>query len=144
MSGASQQETHPPVSFSALRILIVEDEPDTREFLKRLLESHGATVVVAVSAQQALDAIRADPPHILISDIGLPDVDGYDLIRKIREGFEQRSSTLPAIALTAYARAEDRSRALRSGYQAHLAKPVEPSELLMTIASFADMLRPAR
>ena len=76
---------------------------------------------------------------MLISDIGLPHVDGYELIRKIRDEEEPGRPAMPAIALTAYARTEDRTRALRAGYQAHLAKPVEAGELLMTVASFAGM-----
>jgi CheY-like chemotaxis protein len=74
----------------------------------------------------------------------LPDVDGYQLIRQVRNEIGRHAGTIPAIALTAYARVEDRARALRAGYQAHLAKPVEPGELLMTIASFAGMIRPSR
>jgi PAS domain S-box-containing protein len=138
----SKHELYPPVSLESLRVLVVEDEPDTREFLKRLLESQGATVIVAGSAQEALVAVRDQQPQIMISDIGLPDVDGYDLIRTIRQDDQQRRNAVPAIALTAYARPEDRARALLAGYQAHLAKPVEPGELLMTIASFAGMVRP--
>ena len=88
----------------------------------------------------ALEAIREEPPQILISDIGLPDMDGYELIRRVRSE-DHRFSAMPAIALTAYARAEDRARALRAGYQAHLAKPVEPGELLMMIAGFARIVR---
>jgi CheY-like chemotaxis protein len=143
MAGAatSAQEPYPPVSLDGLRVLVVEDEPDSREFLKRLLESQGATVVVSASAQNALEAMREEAPQILISDIGLADMDGYELIRRVRSDDQQRFSAVPAIALTAYARAEDRARALRAGYQAHLSKPVEPAELLMTIASFARMVR---
>jgi CheY-like chemotaxis protein len=122
--------------------LIVEDEPDTREFLKRLLESHGATVIAVGSAEEGLKAFCTESPQILVSDIGLPDVDGFELIRQIRNHASPRGGTVPAVALTAYARAEDRARALRAGYQAHLAKPVEPGELLMTIASFAGMIWP--
>ena len=76
----------------------------------------------------------------MISDIGLPSVDGYDLMRHIRESGMRGGGTIPAIALTAYARAEDRTRALRAGYQAHVAKPVEPNELLVTIASFRGLV----
>jgi PAS domain S-box-containing protein len=138
------REEYQPVSLESLRVLIVEDEPDTREFLKRLLESQGAAVIVAGSAQDALSALTSEAPDILISDIGLPDVDGYQLIRQVRNEIGRHAGTIPAIALTAYARVEDRARALRAGYQAHLAKPVEPGELLMTIASFAGMIRPSR
>jgi CheY-like chemotaxis protein len=111
--------------------------------MKRLLETQGATVLVAASAHEALEMIREAPPQLLLSDIGLPDMDGYELIRRIRGTDHGPMSAVPAIALTAYARAEDRARALRAGYQAHLAKPVESGELLMTIASFAGMIRAA-
>ncbi len=137
---AAAAEDHPPVALDAMRILLVEDEPDTREFLTRLLEDHGAAVVTAASAEEALSSMVAQPPDLLISDIGLPDVDGYDLIQRVRQGFPEQGSTIPAIALTAYARPEDRTRALQAGYQTHLAKPVEPSELLMTIASFGGLM----
>jgi PAS domain S-box-containing protein len=138
---APSQEPYEPVALDNIRVLIIEDEPDSREFLKRLLESQGATVLVAASACEALEVIRDDPPQLLLSDIGLPDMDGYELIRRIRGNDHGPMSAVPAIALTAYARAEDRARALRAGYQAHLAKPVESGELLMTIASFAGMIR---
>jgi CheY-like chemotaxis protein len=139
-------ELYRTASLESLRVLIVEDEPDTREFLERLLESQGATVVTAASADAALAALRVQAPHILISDLGLPDRDGYDLIRAVRREDDERLQTLPAIALTAYARPEDRARALHAGYQAHVPKPVEPGELLVTIASFAGLRRrqPAR
>jgi CheY-like chemotaxis protein len=137
-------ESQPPVSLESMRVLVVEDEPDTREFLKRLLESHGAAVAVAVSADEALAALRGEPPDVLVSDIGLPDVDGYELMNRIRSGSPGEGSMIPAIALTAYARPEDRARALRSGYQTHLAKPVEPAELVMTIASFSSLTQRRR
>jgi CheY-like chemotaxis protein len=137
-------ESQPPVSLESMRVLVVEDEPDTREFLKRLLESHGAAVAVAASAEEALAAMRGDSPDVLVSDIGLPDVDGYELIGRIRTGRPDEGSMIPAIALTAYARPEDRARALRSGYQTHLAKPVEPTELVMSIASFSSLTRRRR
>jgi PAS domain S-box-containing protein len=137
-----REETLAPVSLAAMRVLVVEDEPDTREFLKRLLETNGAAVVVVGSAADALVQVRNGSFDVLISDVGLPDVDGYDLLRRIRED-GSAGATVPAIALTAYARPEDRRRALRAGYQAHLAKPVEPTDLLATIASFVGLMRDA-
>jgi PAS domain S-box-containing protein len=133
-------ESQPPVALDGMRVLVVEDEPDTREFLRRLLESHGAMVTLAASAAEALAALHGERPDILVSDIGLPDVDGYELMQRIRQGLPEDGRTIPAIALTAYARQEDRTRALRAGYQTHLAKPVEAAELLMTIASFANLV----
>jgi CheY-like chemotaxis protein len=137
-------ESQPPVSLESMRVLVVEDEPDTRDFLKRLLESHGAAVATAASAEEALTALRGDAADVLVSDIGLPDVDGYELMNRIRTGTPDEGSMIPAIALTAYARPEDRARALRSGYQTHLAKPVEPTELVMTIASFSSLTQRRR
>jgi CheY-like chemotaxis protein/two-component sensor histidine kinase len=144
VAAPGRMESQPPVSLESMRVLVVEDEPDTREFLKRLLESHGAAVAVAVSADEALAALRGEPPDVLVSDIGLPDVDGYELMNRIRSGSPGEGSMIPAIALTAYARPEDRARALRSGYQTHLAKPVEPAELVMTIASFSSLTQRRR
>jgi CheY-like chemotaxis protein/two-component sensor histidine kinase len=129
------------VSLDAITVLVVEDEPDTREFLKRLLETHGAEVVVAGSAAEALSVFPIARPDILVSDIGLPGVDGYDLMQQIREKNMSDGGRIPAIALTAYVRSEDRTRALTVGYQAHVAKPVEPSELVATIASLVGLSR---
>ena len=127
------------VVFDSINVLLIEDEPDTREFLRRLLESHGAVVRTVGTADEAIAAFRDDPPDILISDIGLPDVDGYAMMQRIRHSGLPRGSTVPAIALTAYARVEDRTRALRSGFQAHLPKPVEASELIASIGSIAGL-----
>ena len=93
------------VRLDAIRILVVEDEPDTRDFLKRLLEGHGAEVVVAASVAEALSLCKIERPDMLISDIGLPQVDGYDLVQQIRAGDADAARGIPAIALTAYARA---------------------------------------
>jgi CheY-like chemotaxis protein len=132
------------VSLDDLRILVVEDEPDTLEFLKRLLEGRGATVLAAGSVDQALHLFASGKPDLLISDIGLPGLDGYDLIRMVRAESIGLAHTMPAIAVTAYARSEDRMRALRAGYQAHISKPVEPAELLAAIASFAGLVEARR
>src|SRR5262249_54652132 len=118
------------VSLDGIRMLVVEDQPDTLEFLKRLLELRVATVATAASAPEALTRCREVRPEILISDIGLPGIDGYDLMQQIRQNDADEGGAIPAVALTAYARSEDRTRALLAGYQAHLAKPVEPAELL--------------
>jgi CheY-like chemotaxis protein len=143
-AGSTPREAFDQVSLRGLTILVLEDEPDTRDFLRRLLEAHGASVVQAGSAEQALMLFASARPDILVSDIGLPDVDGFDLIQRIRQQHASDGGSVPAIALTAYARGEDRTRALRAGYQAHVAKPVEPGELVATIASFADLIQPQR
>src|SRR5690606_72859 len=122
-----------------VRVLIVEDEPDTREFVRRLLESHGADVSEASAAEEALALYDRAQPDVLISDVGLPEIDGYELLRLIRDR-EDGNGFIPAIALTAYAGSQDRMRALRAGYQAHLAKPVEPNELVATVATFRELM----
>jgi PAS domain S-box-containing protein len=118
-----------------LKILVVDDEPDTRELLRQGLEYCGATVSVAGSAAEAVEAIMAKLPDILISDIGMPGVDGYNLIRQIRRLPAANGGKLPAIALTAYTRTEDRLQALRAGYDMHVPKPVELAELVAVAAS---------
>jgi PAS domain S-box-containing protein len=120
-----------------LRILIVDDEPDTRDLLRQGLEYCGASVRVAGSAAEAVDAIVAEIPDILISDIGMPGIDGYDLIRQIRELPAEAGGKVAAVALTAYTRVEDRLQALRAGYDMHVPKPVELAELVAVAASVA-------
>ena len=137
-------ESYVPVSLDGVRVLVVEDEPDTREFLHRLLQTNGAIVIVASSAAEAWAALEMTPIDVLISDIGLPDVDGYDLLQRVRREGPESAKGVPAIAVTAYARTEDRTRALLAGYQAHIAKPVESTGLLATIASFAGLIETRR
>ena len=120
-----------------MKILVVDDEADTRELLRQGLEFCGATVSVAGSAAEAVAAITAETPDILISDIGMPGVDGYDLIRQIRRLPASKGGKVPAIALTAYTRTEDRLQALRAGYDMHVPKPVELAELVAVAASVA-------
>lgn len=126
-------------SLEGVRVLVVEDEPDTREFVRRLLESHGSVVTEAATAGEALELYERTRPHVLISDVGLPEIDGYELLRLIRERVAGNGG-IPAIALTAYAGSQDRMRALHAGYQAHLAKPVEPNELIATVATFREFM----
>jgi PAS domain S-box-containing protein len=118
-----------------LRILVVDDEPDARALLQRLLTDCDATVDVAADADEALAMLGQGVPDLLVSDIGMPGRDGHALIRQIRSWPRERGGAMPAIALTAYARAEDRVKALRSGFQMHVPKPVEPAELIAAIAS---------
>jgi CheY-like chemotaxis protein len=118
-----------------LRILVVDDEPDTRELLKQGLEYCGAIVRVVGSANEAVDAIVSLVPDILISDIGMPGIDGYDLIRQVRGLPPDKGGKVAAIALTAYTRIEDRLQALRAGYDMHVPKPVELAELVAVAAS---------
>ncbi|YAF95611.1 MAG: PAS domain-containing protein [Nodularia sp. CChRGM 3473] len=123
---------------SGLRILIVDDEADTLEFISFLLQQYGAIATMAASATEAMAVIAQSPPDLLISDLGMPEVDGYSLIRRIRAMPPERGGKIPAIALTAYARESDRQRVLAAGFQKHVAKPVASTELLILIA---DMMR---
>jgi CheY-like chemotaxis protein len=125
-------------------VLIVEDEPDARDFLARLLAAHGAEVLTATSAIEALGIFRSADVDMIVSDIGLPEMDGYQLMQRIRELETPEGGAVPALALTAFARTEDRTRALRAGFQAHLAKPVDPPELVATVASFAELVTSQR
>jgi PAS domain S-box-containing protein len=142
--GTSRDVAQPRDSLNDFRILVVEDEPDTSEFLDRFLRSYGAEVILVRSAEEALSRLADDKVDIVVSDIGLPDVDGYHLMRRIRQRPANAGGATPAVALTAYARTEDRTRAFRAGFQAHLAKPIEPSELVATIASFAGLIEAGR
>ena len=116
-----------------LRVLVVDDEPDSRDILRRLLIRSGAEVYVAESVDSALDQLGAHRPSVIISDIGMPGQDGYALIRQVRRLPPDQGGLTPAIALTAFARAEDSTRALAEGFQIHLGKPVEPAELVSSL-----------
>ena len=116
-----------------VHLFVVDDEPDARELLRTVLEDQGAKVTTFSSAQDALAALRTTKPTVLICDVGMPKMDGYQFIRTLRAQ-ESRGERLPALALTAFARAEDRKRSLMAGYQAHLAKPFDLGELILLIA----------
>lgn len=124
-------------SLRGLKVLVVDDEADTRELIREVLKECGSEVILSRSAAEALEAIEQHKPDILISDLGMPDEDGYSLITKIRALPSERGGHIPAAALTAYARAEDRMRVLRSGFQFHLPKPVDSAELVTVVASLA-------
>lgn len=144
-----QVREHPKVSdefvsidcapeLDGLRVLIVDDEADARDLLQEVLEMCGSEVVTSDTAAEALTEIRGGKFDVLISDIGMPGEDGYSLIEKVRSLTDAEGGRTPAIALTAYARVEDRIRALKAGFQAHLPKPVEPVELAAVVASLAN------
>jgi PAS domain S-box-containing protein len=116
------------------RVLLVEDDPDSRKLTKRIVTDSGAEVREASDVQQALAQLEQFQPHVLVSDLGLPGRDGFELIREVRQRGHS-SKTLPAIALTAFVQIEDRRRALQSGFQIHMAKPIDPHHLVATIAS---------
>lgn len=131
-------------ALDGVKVLVVDDEPDARELIRLVLEGCNAEVVTAASAQEALEVLKHDKPHVLISDIGMPQEDGYQFIRKVRTLDPDRGGMIPAVALTAYARAEDRKRALLSGYQMHISKPVEPSELIAVVSSLTSLMQSRR
>lgn len=122
-------------SLNNVQVLVVDDEADTRDLLTTVLEQAGANVKTAASVNEALQVLQQSPPHILISDVGMPEQDGYVLINHLRRSESAQPKTIPAIALTAYAREEDRQQLLSAGFQLHLSKPVEPAALVAAVAS---------
>jgi CheY-like chemotaxis protein/anti-sigma regulatory factor (Ser/Thr protein kinase) len=122
--------------------LVVDDDRDNRELIKRILTDCGATVHIAASAREAFARIKQAVPNLLISDLGMPDVDGFELLDWVRHLPIEQGGQVPAIALTAFARSEDRLRALEAGFSAHISKPVEPSELIATVASVTGPTAP--
>jgi PAS domain S-box-containing protein len=130
------------LDLSGVDALVVDDDRDARELIKRILNDCGATVRIAASARDAIDLFTEAPPQLLISDLGMPEVDGFELLDWVRRLPRAQGSQVPAIALTAFARSEDRLRALESGFSAHISKPVEPSELIATVASVVGPAAP--
>jgi signal transduction histidine kinase/ActR/RegA family two-component response regulator len=124
-------------ALDGIRVLVVDDDADARELFATILSGCGAEVTVVGTARTALEALEKAPFDVLISDIGLPEDDGYDLIRKVRALAAERGGRIPALALTAYARIEDRATALAAGYQQHAAKPIEPADLAAAVATLA-------
>ncbi len=129
-----------PPSLDGLRVLVVDDESDARELVAAMLEGSGANVIGAASAKEGLNLLESWKPDVLIADIGMPIEDGYGLIKRVRTLPRERGGHTPALALTAYARPEDRVRALSAGYQLHLSKPVDRAELATVVASLAKRM----
>jgi CheY-like chemotaxis protein len=130
------------VRLDGMSVLVVDDEPDTRELLSHLLADCHARVHTASSAREGIEALQRLKPDALISDIGMPGQDGYQFIRAVRGLPAERGGRTPAIAVTAFARSEDRTRAMLAGYQLHIAKPIEPHELLAALASLVNRMPP--
>ena len=122
---------------NGLRVLVVDDEADARDLLTTILGQYGVEVTTVATASEVLEALPRLKPSLLVSDIGMPGEDGYALIRKVRALDAEQGGEIPAVALTAYARAEDRIRALASGFQLHMPKPVNPEELVAVLANLA-------
>jgi PAS domain S-box-containing protein len=127
-------------SLSGVTVLVVDDQPDARDLVATVLQANGAEVTTASSAEKALDLLSKFTPMVLISDVGMPDVDGYELMRRARRLAGTASSEIPAIALTAYSREQDRRLALEAGFQTHVAKPVEPAELVRVVAGLVGFV----
>ncbi|MBV9876201.1 MAG: PAS domain S-box protein [Verrucomicrobia bacterium] len=126
------------VSLEGVRVLAIDDDADARSLLKLMLEAAGATAYLAASAREGLEQLLLQSVDVVICDIGMPDVDGYSFIRNVRRLGDREKSEVAAVALTAYARLQDRMEAMRAGFQNHLPKPVEPSELLAVVHSLAS------
>lgn len=120
-------------SLSGVKVLVVDDEADARRIVSRILQGCGATVVSAASAAEAMRLLRLEKPDILLSDIGMPEADGYELIRSVRQ-LSTDDRNIPAVALTAFARSDDRTKALQAGFQRHIPKPLESADLLRTVS----------
>lgn len=116
-----------------VRVLIVDDEPDTREIICHELEGCGAKVTEAATASDALQILQNNDVDVLLADVAMPDEDGYSLIRKIRSSPAARMASIPAAAVTAHARDDERKEALAAGFQMHLAKPFDPAELARAV-----------
>jgi CheY-like chemotaxis protein len=124
-----------PPKLDGVRVLIVDDDSDTRMLIERIFTNHGMEVFAASSADAALELTQQKLPQLIVSDIGMPGQDGYEFMRRVRSLPADQGGATPSIALTAFARSEDRQRALMAGYQMHMSKPVEPSELVIASAS---------
>ena len=144
-SNSPDIETSVPVdcadSLAGLKVLVVDDEADACELISSLLTRCGADVTVARSATEAFRLLKQVHPDVMVSDIGMPFEDGYELMRKVRALSEENGGKTPAVALTAYARPEDRMRALRAGYQMHVSKPIELTELVTIVASLGNSIK---
>jgi CheY-like chemotaxis protein len=123
---------------SNIRIVIVDDHADTRNLLRLFLEHCGAQPTVASNGQEALELIKKERPDIVISDLAMPHMDGYELMEKVQE-LEEEIGSLPSIACSAYARAEDRARTRKAGFNAHLEKPVDLDQLVITILKVVNL-----
>jgi CheY-like chemotaxis protein len=140
-------EVAPPPSLSDLprlsgtHVLAVDDDPDALKLLREILEAVGATVTTATSSRAAIEIVTTDGPDVLVADLGMPSMDGFELIQALRSSDVAAAREIPAAALTAYARSEDRARSLQSGFEMHLAKPIDPAELIAAVNALARRRR---
>jgi NO-binding membrane sensor protein with MHYT domain/CheY-like chemotaxis protein/nitrogen-specific signal transduction histidine kinase len=126
-----------PVDLSGITVVVIDDEPDALEVVRHLLQQCGARALTASNAEDGLALVRTELPDVIVSDIGMPDMDGFELLRRLRAVPDRRASDIPAIALTAFARDEDQNRAFEAGFTAYQTKPIEPSELVQKILTVA-------
>jgi CheY-like chemotaxis protein len=151
-SASEAERVHPRTSFTVgpipvgdlhgIHVLAVDDDADALALVSELLEAVGARVSTAQSAAEALQQLASEVPNVLVADLGMPQTDGFQLIEQIRRHADRAVRDIPAAALTAYARSDDRVKALRAGFQIHLAKPIDPSELVTTVAALARRFTP--
>jgi CheY-like chemotaxis protein len=139
-SGGQTRELACPPGVVGVHVLLVEDEADVRESVVALLTGCGLKVTAVGSAEEGLAALMREPPDLLVSDIGMPGEDGFSFMRKVRALPPAQGGKVPAVAITAYAGAEERRKALLAGFQMHLAKPVPPDELLLVIATLTGRM----
>jgi CheY-like chemotaxis protein len=139
---ASGARPIPVGDLQGVHVLAVDDDADALSLVAELLDAAGARVTTARSAEEALRHLDADPPSVLVADLGMPQVDGFQLIARVRQHRNPVVRRLPAAALTAYARSDDRMKALRAGFHIHLAKPIDPAELVTTIAALSKRFTP--
>jgi len=131
---------HAGVSLAGVKVLVVDDEPDARHLLERVLSQSEADVATASNGREGLEWIRSHRPDVIVSDIGMPEMDGYEFIRRVRTSLAADNCRVPAIALTAFARSEDRTKSMLAGYQVHMIKPIEPQELVATVSSLVGRI----
>ena len=142
VAGQVAPAVHGAVDFAGAKVLVVDDEPDVLDLLTRVLHDANASVIAAPNADAALRLLRRERPAVLVSDIGMPETDGYELVRRVRTLGQEEGGRIPAIALTAFARPEDRQRAVDSGFSLHLSKPIEPATLLANVARLLRTAEP--
>ena len=134
---AERRRTANASDLAGIRVLAVDDDEDALYLVREILESAGAVVITATSAGAALASLSSERPHVIVADLGMPEMDGFELIKEVRQLTDTSLRRVPAAALTAYARSADRARALRSGFEMHLAKPIDPAELVAAVGSLA-------
>jgi CheY-like chemotaxis protein len=142
-AGATASTPQTDVRLDGVRVLVVDDEKDTRDLIGRALEDRGARISMADNSQEAIEILEQNEIDVLLADIAMPDEDGYSLIRRIRAGSTPLAS-IPAAAVTAHAKDDERTRALAAGFHVHMAKPVEPSEIVRMVNHLAHDRRTAR